>query len=504
MSMNDRTTSSPEGSLERLGIPVEVPIDENVLLPSKAKAITFRISRPTGYAFSEVDDYVQNIVNPSIEWLVHTIATRNRDVHALGEQLDLAEVDIKNLQGQIQYLQYNSTLAEGINRNSDDKEAAALMEKLTKQELEIASLRNQIQAAKTQGTDPETEAYIQQITDQYNDLLTRYDNDVNILEAQLVEAQASVATAENTSEQEEYIAQLTAQYGDLQTQYTEELASFTAQLAEKDEALAVALKRHEEDTVKLQEQLQQLLDAPKEVGIDPETEAYIQQITNQYTELVSRYETDTAELQARLEEASATPEDAIENAELVTHIEDITNRYNELSERYKADTEDLNNQLQVAKETVPTSVTDPAIDEYIEQITAQYGELVSRYETDTTALQEEIAVLSNAAPQTVNVDNSAEVAELSRRYEELLALHNEEKETAAQEYATLKEYADSLDAHITLLEQQLNDSDEAHEIEENRPAMILPTEAKKLAEKRPDLADKYANLPQGIRPDDLE
>jgi hypothetical protein len=473
MNMNDRTTSSPEGSLERLGIPVEVPIDENVLLPSKAKAVTFRISRPAGYAFSEVDDYVQNIVNPSIEWLVHTIATRNRDVHALGEQLDLADVDIKNLQGQIQYLQYNSTLAEGINRNTDDKEAAALMEKITNQELEIASLRNQIQTAKTQGTDPETEAYIQQITDQYNDLLTRYDNDVNILEAQLVEAQANVSTAENTSEQEEYIAQLTAQYGELQTQYTEELAAFTAQLAEKDASLAEALRKHEEDTVKLQEQLEQLLNAPKEVGIDPETEAYIQQITDQYTELV-------------------------------THIEDITNRYNELSERYKADTEDLNNQLKVAKETVPTSVTDPAIDEYIEQITTQYGELVSRYETDTAALQEEIARLSSITPQVGTVDNSAEVEEVTARYNELLALYNEEKEVAAQEYATLKEYADSLDAHITLLEQQLNDSDEAHEIEENRPAMILPTEAKKLAEKRPELANKYANLPQGIRPDDLE
>lgn len=186
--MSDENNAN-NGSLEKRGIQVETQIDPNVLSSSAAKAIRFRLSKPSGYALSEVDDFVRNIVQTSIDWYNQTIYERDKTVHYLGEELDKAETDIANLKSQIQFLEYNGQIEKGISQNSDDKEMVALMEKLATSEKEITSLHEQLNSinntTETNNNNPEQEAYIEQITTQYNELFARYNEDVESLQTQL-------------------------------------------------------------------------------------------------------------------------------------------------------------------------------------------------------------------------------------------------------------------------------------------------------------------------------
>jgi hypothetical protein len=243
----------PVGSLERRGIAVETLIDPNVLTPGAAKSVHFRVSKPSGYSFQEVDDFVTNIVIPSIEWYAQVLYQRDKVVHTLGAELDKAEVDIKNLKSQLQFAEYNSTIKEGIERNADDKEVAALMERLTTAEAELAALQAGGAGAvvgaallpeETAAQIAELEAYIAQITEQYNQLVAQYETDTAELQARIEALQAIVDAAENgtpdevaaavagdpagdeetaahIAELEAYINQITEQYNQLLELYNE-------------------------------------------------------------------------------------------------------------------------------------------------------------------------------------------------------------------------------------------------------------------------------------------
>lgn len=466
------------GSLEKRNIIVETPIDENVLSPSAAKSVRFRLSKPSGYALGEVDDFIKNIVQPSIDWYAQILHQRDKTVHYLGGELDKAETDILNLKSQIQFLEYNSKIEEGISRNTDDKEVAALMARLEGAEAEAEALKLQLSTSGGRIDITQQEAYIAQITEQYNDLLAQYTNDVAALQEELAEVTTTAVPAQavDNSEQEQYINQITEQYNELTTLYETETEKLKAEVIASNEALVNAEKA--------------LADAEKTLeskADTSETDAYIAQITEQYTELLARYETDLnssqselaasqnelvelqntiVTLQEQLDVAKNTPaEETGPSQEMTDYIAQITEQYNELVVRY--------DELQVA------SGDNSETDAYIAQITEQYTELVSRYETDVAELQAELASASTANPSD---------------RDEIAALKAELQKS--------RDYAQSLDEHITVLESKIESGSQEVQTkpaEPKRLPLITEETAKPLAS-----SNKYADLPPGIRLDDLE
>lgn len=277
------------GSLERMGIAVETKIDEAILTPSMAKAIRFRVSKPSGYSFQEVDDFVTNIVTPSIDWLLQTIYQRDSVVHALGRTLDQAETDNLNLKGQLTFAEYNSQIKKGIEQNSDDKEVTALMNRLVAAEAELAEYKSGSTQPSEEPSDispsveenEELKKYAESVVEQYNELSERYTADTSSLQAQIEQLQeanqnnpttednlktseselSSTDGSENAAhikELEDYIENITKQYNELLEAYNNIVENPT----EEENGSTVSYEKYSnllQDKEQLQEQLQNAL-----------------------------------------------------------------------------------------------------------------------------------------------------------------------------------------------------------------------------------------------------
>lgn len=90
--MNSYNPEENQGALERLGIPVQTTPPEQVLIAGKAKSIRFRVSRPHGYSYGDVESYQFDYVIPTLEWYANTLHQRDLAVHKLGELVDKLEV----------------------------------------------------------------------------------------------------------------------------------------------------------------------------------------------------------------------------------------------------------------------------------------------------------------------------------------------------------------------------------------------------------------------------
>jgi hypothetical protein len=153
--------TSEQGSLERLGIKLETQPKDGVLTPGTVKSARFRMSKPSGYAVKDVEDFVLNIVQPSLTWYAQALHQRDLDVHQLGKELDLIEVDNLNLKFQLQAAQFGSQVQEGLDMNKDDKEMQELLQRYT-------ALEAQLEAATTENAQLKTytaaqDEYIDQI-----------------------------------------------------------------------------------------------------------------------------------------------------------------------------------------------------------------------------------------------------------------------------------------------------------------------------------------------------
>jgi hypothetical protein len=456
--MNEETGRS--GSLEKRGIPVETTIDENVLTESTAKAVRFRAaqvpnsSKTYGYVFNEVDKFVEDIVIPSLAWYQTALHERDKTVHYLGDELDKAETDNLNLRNQIQYIEYNGQIKQGIQAGSDDKEMAALMQRLQDSNSQVESLRAQLAAngvevdtsvspsalsniAEYETAIAERDAYIEQVTAQYNELYEQYQTDMAGLQEQIDNAGT---TGEDTSE---LVALRDARIAELEA----ELANVPAIVPATEEA-------------------------PDNSAHVAELEAYIEQVTAQYNELYTQYQTDTAALQAKVDELEAlktnvaevtagNPDADARIAELEAYIEQVTAQYNELYQRYEADI--VNVPASSDDNGSAEQVTE--LNAYIEQITAQYNALYAQY----------LELEANQVPSTNNAELGALKVELES-----------EKAKVSRLEAELAQY-----------------QDEEEEEEEKKPRIPLLTEQK---DRTPTNLPKNVDvnkLPEGIRPDDL-
>lgn len=138
--MNSYNPDENQGALERLGIPVQTTPPEQVLTTGKAKSIRFRVSRPHGYSYGDVESYQFDFVIPTLEWYAETLHQRDLAIHKLGELVDKLEVDLLNVKAQLDNKDYNDALGLAVETSESDEETEALL-------LKVADLQNQLAAA---------------------------------------------------------------------------------------------------------------------------------------------------------------------------------------------------------------------------------------------------------------------------------------------------------------------------------------------------------------------
>lgn len=130
-----------QGALERLGIPVETTPPEEVLTSGQARSIRFRVSRPAGYAFGDVESFIFEMLQPTLEWYGKALHQRDLEVHKLGEELDRVEVDNLNLKAQLDNKELNEAFGEAVDSSERDEEVDALVRRVKTLEEENARLQ---------------------------------------------------------------------------------------------------------------------------------------------------------------------------------------------------------------------------------------------------------------------------------------------------------------------------------------------------------------------------
>lgn len=128
-----------QGALERLGIPVETIPPENVLTSGQARSIRFRVSRPQGYAYGDVESFIFEYLLPTLEWYANALHQRDLAVHKLGELADILEVNNMNLQAQLDNKEYNEALGIAIEEDEKSSDIDILIARIKELEAQIAS-----------------------------------------------------------------------------------------------------------------------------------------------------------------------------------------------------------------------------------------------------------------------------------------------------------------------------------------------------------------------------
>ena len=270
--MNSYNPEDNQGALERLGIPVQTTPPEQILIAGKAKSIRFRVSRPHGYSYGDVESYQFDYVIPTLEWYANTLHQRDLAVHKLGELVDKLEVDLLNTKAQLDNKDYNEAIGMAVETSEQDGEMEALLVKVDTLQAQL----NQANAALEQAlsspisspdgeesyTREEVEGFLASAVEDadnakdayYAQLLVQKDSDFAQRLEQVTE-QARQETAESIptgySEEEVHAAVETAVHEAVQGAVAEAVASanaakdfqYNALLEAQNAAVADAIER---------------------------------------------------------------------------------------------------------------------------------------------------------------------------------------------------------------------------------------------------------------------
>lgn len=268
------------GSLERLGIQTETDIEQDILTPASVKSVRFRTAKPSGYSFREVDELMEMVVS-SITNYAKKLNQRDLDVHTLGRELDLERTNFLNAQAELQKLQLSANFAAGQAKVEQDKEGEAILAR-------ISSLQEELGAA-------------------------------NARVAELEDALATAAPAEDNSEVQEELESVRAQYLELHSRYTGDVEALQGELQSRDSRIGELENRQAELETEKDAALAAAAAVPATAGeISPEREqqllSHIEQITQQYGELADMYTASTEELKALKENPASDDSEELEAA----------------------------------------------------------------------------------------------------------------------------------------------------------------------------------------------
>lgn len=525
------TPDFPAGSLEKLDISVETPIDDNVLTENAARNVRFRsvkvpgVTKGLGYSFSEVDKFVQEIVIPSLRWYQRTLHKRDQEVYTLGEALDELENVKLGLEQQIKSFEYNSTIREGLTAYKEDKEFQTLLAQNRMLEAELEKLKTSPTTNDTNDTEvppgvdlqeyidaiEERDQYISSLTEEYNTLQSQnaeilaqiadLENQVkeqpvaaeNIISPEEVDALNSrilelEANAESNmvklSEYEAHINAITEQYNELSTAYVA-----VEQAAQRVSEYETTIQRLEKTVADKNNVEIELATALAEISV----------LQNQYNELMAKPpEEDTTKIQSLEQELETLK---AEYAVLVQSYQELQGTVNRVPDEDK----ELERLRTMASEyeTYATAVTD------------SYNQLMEAYQE----MEAQVNALQNSTQESTSSDGSQPVISekelqelytyietISEQYSALLEAYNGLAQNSSSssnnaEVGELRVELEASRAEVARL-QELLDEYESEEVEEERILPAIPL----LTDKQPNnvpLPPQFSNLPPGIRPEDL-
>lgn len=404
----DQTEQAAVGyndSLARLGIESETVIPDDLLTSGQAKKVRFDspLNPKNGYSAQQVDEFIRDLVIPTLDAHERSLHSRDTDVFRLGKELDDREVELNKKK-------FDATVQDSLLRVEGDREFETLMAQLDVAERQAAELQAEKDALFQENTD---------IRNQYEKLYAEY---LPLWEAEAARVAAGeqtdevVATSANAVElegldEEELLLAEQAREGEIQERINAAVANSEALVREARAEAAV-----------LQARIEELEDAVPEVAENSEVEEQISSLAAQ-----------ARQAEDRLLDAQR----AIEDAERATA--EAAGRYTELYDQH----EELIRRIEAGEYDVPAEADLAA--------QAEYERLASAAQAETVRISEELSL------------KNAELEELRARLNQ-------------QEYA-------------------LGQVEEEEAFEEEQPVY----------QTKPQAAPKYkeADLPPGIRPDDL-
>lgn len=136
--------------LTRLNIPVQTTLPDSVLSPKAAKSRGFNtVGRQNSYVASDVDEFIDMEVYPTLNSLYEILHKRDLDVYNLAIEVDKIASIITDRDQLITQLQAELTQA-GYGDSDNDPELEGALDKVTQLQAENESLKQQLAQGNTQ------------------------------------------------------------------------------------------------------------------------------------------------------------------------------------------------------------------------------------------------------------------------------------------------------------------------------------------------------------------
>ena len=181
------------GLLEELNIPSETTLPENILTPAMLNSVAFTQTKPKGYHFAEVEEFVE-AVKTTVKSFADIIHQRDKDIYKLALEADRLKVENYNITTDKNKLEIKT----GIQA---DEEVALLAEENKKLKAKIAEMENQPSQSPAFALSdlPETEELQKQIIE-LNNQISQLKQKEQINDAWAKEAEAYVEKIETELE----------------------------------------------------------------------------------------------------------------------------------------------------------------------------------------------------------------------------------------------------------------------------------------------------------------
>lgn len=410
--------------LTLLNVEAETELPENIKTSGQLASAQFRISRPTGYLYTDVDAAFEEAVN-TVKYYEQIIYRRDLDIHKLATEVDRKNTDLTNMQFQLEAYRTKGKVVVGDDGNpivvTGEVEVKDYDELQRKYET-LQSTYDQLEQWATQ-----VQPYIEKLEKNQ-----RQENATVPLPTTPVQPNSAENSAESerlaqeNAELQARIDELLAQISGLQAAGSSTAQAAGAPLGDEERQQLEALKTWASEVQVEYSRMEQTLEEAN--SSYEELSVQVQSLTSEVERLQSENESLTAEV-TRLTQ---------ENESLTAEVQRVSGENVSLNQGLTTLTEE---NTTLAAELERASSADSAAAQELQDLTSAHAALsqdVERLTAENTTLTQEVTRLSG------------ENESLSQSVEQLTADNTALHENIAQKDA----YVDELTAWAEEIERQ--------------------------------------------------